>query len=1027
MFFTECDDAGNPPSPIYAADEPVQNSSPVKISNMENNKNLEELNTELTVNKPETLALNSNNNCDDVSTTSGDSDNKLLIMSDGGAEEINQKQIQISSEEKLLAIKSQSLEKSKETKSVSSKKDKKGISLEDIGIKVRHFKGHLSSLGLPKTNKDAEETNTWKLETYKELHTNNEKEKVEKENKQEISEKQIENEMNGGMKTVNATNKDFLSSYRIPKIKRDNELCRDSLNKSKTCDKSPEKGKQEKLKEDCKKSENKNKDKLSNNKIDDPKGIDSRRLDFGKTKTECDKEDKFEEKNKRTGKRKLFNHEIYKQEKDKLENIIDNNQTPDASAINNDDCQVIENESPCYTGKSIKLRRKSLNLPRRIIVNSSDDDELVAKEQLKTKSKHLEYVGDEKSAERNVKQPKRRASLHIRILDSSCDEDEEAVVSETKEQQINKSNSSIKQRRKSMFVESSNFNCFEEEDKPSSKKLCPKKLNKALNDNKINSKNVQLLKTPVKPVESSTVASMEDNKGTGKTDLTNKTSKHLQERRKSLSTEPCKAKETKPSDVLQDDKTTDLKSPETSNDLSKAQTNKNSIDKNEVKRKKYLKMRRKSPFVESASANNVGNNESNAKQSLKMCQTSMVVETRYAKEDGIDEIIADCGKYEEIKTKLERKDLENENVKEPVYKETEIDAVVNKQPQKDLEELNSPKPRRQSINHRRILDSSSDDNGPLIKKPLLTQNEIKPPVPATEPKTKSRKRRAVKVLSTSMDSINTSANSSLQSEILAQIHSNSPSPFASPLFNHPIFHREVSTQSREFVASMPVTPNQQDDKKLKEIDSELYQIFQSPQYTEDYKTNHNNTTDSINVDMLSSFLPHAESKNVTIEDTLDSKRERNESLKNISTKTVDSIEEEVLSTSLPDSQSVNITVDETQLGNNPENEESLENVSTKTADFTKREMLSTSLPDYQSMNISLEETQLDISRENDQSPVNTVINYSSNANLNNTIASHNCSEIKHLSLGSAEYRFEKVSDNVVNLFISRKRKRKRQN
>ncbi|KAM7343242.1 FLICE-associated huge protein [Cochliomyia hominivorax] len=240
-----------------------------------------------------------------------------------------------------------------------------------------------------------------------------------------------------------------------------------------------------------------------------------------------------------------------------------------------------------------------------------------------------------------------------------------------------------------------------------------------------------------------------------------------------------------------------------------------------------------------------------------------------------------------------------------------------------MSQENSIKLRRKSTNQRRIFDSSSDDdNEPLIKKPTVISNELKTPL-TTINKTKSRRKRVVKVLSTSMDSPTNLSHTSHQSSCSA-------SPLTSPTLNHPIFNREVS--SSEFAASMPMTPNQQDDNKFKEIDSKLHAIFQSPQYTVDYK-----------------ISPAVDAANLSI---------------------------------LPP-------------------------------------------PSYETQpNVSLNETQ-DINQENDQSSINlTQINESAIC-LN--ASSHNNSEVKHLCLGSSEYRIEKVNDNVINLFISRKRKRKRNN
>ncbi|XP_017465754.1 PREDICTED: centrosomal protein of 290 kDa isoform X2 [Rhagoletis zephyria] len=50
--------------------------------------------------------------------------------------------------------------------------------------------------------------------------------------------------------------------------------------------------------------------------------------------------------------------------------------------------------------------------------------------------------------------------------------------------------------------------------------------------------------------------------------------------------------------------------------------------------------------------------------------------------------------------------------------------------------------------------------------------------------------------------------------------------------------------------------------------------------------------------------------------------------------------------------------------------------------------------------------------------------YSASQNMNSSVNDSNAST-KHISLGTSDYRFEKVSDNVVNLFITRKRRGKR--
>uniref|UniRef100_A0A1A9X3C1 Uncharacterized protein n=1 Tax=Glossina brevipalpis TaxID=37001 RepID=A0A1A9X3C1_9MUSC len=62
-------------------------------------------------------------------------------------------------------------------------------------------------------------------------------------------------------------------------------------------------------------------------------------------------------------------------------------------------------------------------------------------------------------------------------------------------------------------------------------------------------------------------------------------------------------------------------------------------------------------------------------------------------------------------------------------------------------------------------------------------------------------------------------------------------------------------------------------------------------------------------------------------------------------------------------------------------------------------------------------------QENDHSSLNVSTVDTTLSSLNST--ANNSTDVKLLSLGSTQYRFEKVSNNVVNLFISRKRKRKK--
>ncbi|XP_037827500.1 titin homolog, partial [Lucilia sericata] len=273
--------------------------------------------------------------------------------------------------------------------------------------------------------------------------------------------------------------------------------------------------------------------------------------------------------------------------------------------------------------------------------------------------------------------------------------------------------------------------------------------------------------------------------------------------------------------------------------------------------------------------------------------------------------------------KMRRKSTNQPPTEESCSKDIDHNKDVDTDSSLVLTPHKSIKIRRKSINHLRILDSSSsDDNEPLIKKPTVIATELKTPL-TTAPKSRSRKKRVVKVLSSSMESpVTNTTNSSHQS-------SDHTSPLASP--NHPIFDTEVPTQSTEFAASMPMTPNQQDDNKFKEIDSKLHEIFQSPQYTVDYRISA--AVDSSNV----AILPPPAFKS---------------------------------------------DINETP-------------------------------PDF---NSAINQSSVNISQIND-----------SNSTLNDTTATQSGSEVKHLSLGAADYRFEKVSDNVINLFISRKRKRKRNN
>ncbi|XP_013114418.2 uncharacterized protein LOC106092189 [Stomoxys calcitrans] len=78
-------------------------------------------------------------------------------------------------------------------------------------------------------------------------------------------------------------------------------------------------------------------------------------------------------------------------------------------------------------------------------------------------------------------------------------------------------------------------------------------------------------------------------------------------------------------------------------------------------------------------------------------------------------------------------------------------------------------------------------------------------------------------------------------------------------------------------------------------------------------------------------------------------------------------------------------------------------------------------------NLTIEET-ICSTKETDQSSA-IISNELQNTSSTNTTATTSLNQsgdtTKHVTLGSSQYRFEKVSENVVNLFISRKRKRKR--
>lgn len=230
---------------------------------------------------------------------------------------------------------------------------------------------------------------------------------------------------------------------------------------------------------------------------------------------------------------------------------------------------------------------------------------------------------------------------------------------------------------------------------------------------------------------------------------------------------------------------------------------------------------------------------------------------------------------------------------------------------------NSPSAKPHQMDVTAILNQNQTEDDRNTKNPTAVTNAVEGKFTVAE-KPKSRRRRVVKVLSSSMDS-------SINSTTISQ----QPSPFTSPLNNHSIFNNEVTTQSTEF----PSTANQQDDDELNEIDSKLCELYKMP-------IDRTGNTD-----------------------------------KNVST----------------------------AAAGNP---------------------LTTASPVHfntsSSANTTSQEECHDVDPANDCSAVN-------NSQQENQTLSNNSIEVKYLSMGSSEYRIEKVSDNIVNLFISRKRKRKSNN
>ncbi|XP_011294596.2 uncharacterized protein LOC105262147 [Musca domestica] len=223
---------------------------------------------------------------------------------------------------------------------------------------------------------------------------------------------------------------------------------------------------------------------------------------------------------------------------------------------------------------------------------------------------------------------------------------------------------------------------------------------------------------------------------------------------------------------------------------------------------------------------------------------------------------------------------------------------------------------------RRILDSSSDEADTIVHtlplKPVIQNVEIITPPPPVKKKCLPRKRRVVKVLSSSYQADAMETPSSKDQQDFSSTESNeivTEKSCLSMLNTHPIFNTQVHDDEAEGNLNLNnMTPSLLHDDRFKEIDSTMQDMFNSPQHEPPIGEDQllNETSSNLNVD---------EATNSNKENTTNS--------------------------------------------------------------------------------------------QDDTTSTTT------------TTTTHNTSDsTKHVTLGTSEYRFEKVSDNVVNLFISRKRKRK---
>uniref|UniRef100_A0A1I8NKH2 Uncharacterized protein n=1 Tax=Musca domestica TaxID=7370 RepID=A0A1I8NKH2_MUSDO len=236
---------------------------------------------------------------------------------------------------------------------------------------------------------------------------------------------------------------------------------------------------------------------------------------------------------------------------------------------------------------------------------------------------------------------------------------------------------------------------------------------------------------------------------------------------------------------------------------------------------------------------------------------------------------------------------------------------------------------------RRILDSSSDEADTIVHtlplKPVIQNVEIITPPPPVKKKCLARKRRVVKVLSSSYQADAMETPSSKDQQDFSSTESNeivTEKSCLSMLNTHPIFNTQVHDDEAEGNLNLNnMTPSLLHDDRFKEIDSTMQDMFNSPQH-----------------------------------------------------------EPPIGEDQLLNETSSNLNVDEAT-NSNKENTTNFQDDTTSTT--------------------------------------TTTMTMTSTTTTSTSISTHNTSDsTKHVTLGTSEYRFEKVSDNVVNLFISRKRKRK---